>query len=217
MDTRIHIFTGHFGSGKTEVALNFAEKCAETRKTSVIDMDTVNPYFRSAEQKEQLNQRGIEVICSEFAASNVDIPILTARINKVFYDTQLVGIFDVGGDEDGAYALGVYKKFFDECGYKMHLVVNTCRPLTASCEDITELMEKIETASRLKITDIVNNTNIGMNTDYRLLMSGKDIIDEVCRKKNINIFFHSCAKTLISDDGSLFRMDIHMKKPWEFN
>lgn len=215
MDTRIHIFTGHFGSGKTEVALNFAYMSAKKNKTVVIDMDTVNPYFRSAEKKDLLEKHGIEVICSEFAASNVDIPILVPAVTKVFYNKELTGIFDVGGDEDGAVALGVYKRFFEENGYCMHFVVNTRRPMTQTKEDITEMMENIEKSSRLKITDIVNNTNIGDSTDYNVLMSGMDVIEEVCREKNLKVLFHSAKKDMVSDDNNLFRLDIHMKKPWQ--
>lgn len=215
MDTNIHIFTGHFGSGKTEVALNFAERSAGKKiKTAVVDMDTVNPYFRTAEHKKSLEEQGIEVICSDFAASNVDIPILVPEVTKAFYDKELMCIFDVGGDEDGAYALGVYKSLFEKQDYKMHFVLNTRRPLTQNAEDILELMYKIEGVSRLKITDIVNNTNIGIETDYNVLMSGKNIIDDVCRKKDIGIYFHSGMKG-ISEDKNFFGLDIHIKKPWE--
>jgi len=215
MNNHIHIFTGHFGSGKTEIALNFAKKSSEHGKTAIIDMDIVNPYFRTAEQKQFLSDNGIELICSPFAASNVDIPILTPNIEKVFYDDYTAAIFDVGGDEDGAYALGVYKRLFDKCGYKMHFVVNTRRPLTASVEDIIELMDKTENASRLKITDIVNNTNIGNETDYDVLMSGIDILNSVCRRKKIDISFHSCIKPVSDKHNGLFGLDIFMKKPWQ--
>lgn len=213
MCSNIHIFTGHFGSGKTEVALNFAERSVQKNKTAVVDMDIVNPYFRTAEHKEMLKKQGIEVICSDFAASNVDIPILVPEVTKVFYDRELICIFDVGGDEDGAYALGVYKRFFENQDYKLHFVVNTRRPLTQNAEDILEMMCKIEDASRLKITDIVNNTNIGEETDYNILMSGRDILDEVCRKKNIGIYFHSGMKGICGDEN-FFGLDIHIKKPW---
>ncbi len=214
MEPHIHIFTGHFGSGKTEVALNFAEKSAEKHKTAIVDMDIVNPYFRTAEHRKTLENHGIELICSDFAASNVDIPILVPAVTKVFYDSELVCVFDVGGDEDGAYALGVYKNFFDRQDYKMHFVINTRRPLTQNADDIIDMINKIEKASRLKITDIVNNTNTGNETDYDTLMSGMDVINRVCSEKHLGIYFHSGIKG-ISADNDFFGMDIHIKKPWE--
>ncbi|MCH5184492.1 MAG: hypothetical protein J1F64_00060 [Oscillospiraceae bacterium] len=214
MNSRIHIFTGHFGSGKTEVAVNFAVRSANPG-TVIVDMDTVNPYFRTAELKNRLERCGIEVICSDFAASNVDIPILVPSAAKVFYDESLHCVFDVGGDEDGAYALGVYRNLFQKYGYEMHFVVNTKRPLTETAEDIIELMEKIEAASGLKITDIVNNTNIGKNTDYDTLMSGRYVIDEVCAKKGLGVAFNSGIKSIGRGEKDFFGLDIYMKKPWE--
>ncbi|MCX7715395.1 MAG: hypothetical protein N2171_06680 [Clostridia bacterium] len=221
MDKRIHIFTGHFGSGKTEVALNFAVKQAKSqKKIAVLDLDIVNPYFRTKDARKLLDSLGICTIVSDFAGSNVDVPVIPAEVLSVFDDKSIMAVFDVGGDDDGAYALGRYKRRFDEEGYEMHFVVNTKRPLTQTSEDIVEFIDLIERASRLRVTDIVNNTNIGKETDESVLLSGYEEIVKAAQKKQIPISMHSGtekALACLNDEqrrASLV-MNIYLKMPWE--
>ena len=124
MGCEYYIFAGHFGSGKTEVALNFAKrKAKEGNKVTIIDLDIVNPYFRTADARTVLEENEIQLIASEFANSNLDMPTVAPEVMSVFCKTDGVVIFDVGGDEDGAYALGQFNRFFDK--YEMYFVVNT--------------------------------------------------------------------------------------------
>ena len=177
MPKRLNIFCGHYGSGKTEVSLNFAVKLAnEGKKVSIVDMDIVNPYFRTADAKRILEEHGIELIASEFANSNLDIPTVPQEVKKCFYDTEREIVFDVGGDDDGAYALGQFNSFFQNEGYNMHFVVNTKRPLCSNSDELFEMARNIERASRLKFTDISNNTNVGKLTDSDTLLSDYDEI-----------------------------------------
>ncbi len=216
MDNRIHIFAGHFGSGKTEIALNFAVKNAKDGKNvSIVDLDTVNPYFRTADAADIMKKYGIRVIASEFAATNVDIPTVPAETMSVFDNSDTMGIFDVGGDEDGAYALGRYRNEFVKNGYCMHFVVNTKRPLTQKFEDIIGYAEAVERASGLKITDIFNNTNLADETDTAVLMSGYDVIEKVSRIKNIPIACSCGTKNVLCGiDSNGFDMEIFIKMPW---
>lgn len=217
MSCEFYIFAGHFGSGKTEVALNFAKKkAAEGKSVTIIDIDIVNPYFRTADAKENLKKLGISLIASEFANSNLDMPTVAPEVMSVFCKEDGVVIFDVGGDEDGAYALGQYNRFFTE--YNMYFVVNTKRPMTSHTEELEEMAHVIENASRLKFCGIINNTNLGAETDEDTLMSDRETICELSEKTSVPVVMHSgLARALknIPDKDKCFEMEIMIKMPWE--
>jgi len=221
LQKRLNIFCGHYGSGKTEVSLNFAIKLAkEGKKVTIVDMDIVNPYFRTADAKKILNEYGIEMIASEFANSNLDIPTVPQEVKKVFFDTDRVIIFDVGGDDDGAFALGQFNAFFQKEDYKMTLVVNTKRPLTGEMSELYDMAKRIEFASRLKFTDIANNTNIGKLTDSKTLMSDYDEIVSLSEKLNLPISMQCGLDVALQDldeefSNEKFPMQIYIKMPWE--
>lgn len=221
MNTRFHIFCGHFGSGKTEIAVNFAIKCkSEGKSVSIVDLDIVNPYFRTNDARELLAENGIEVIAPEYANSNLDMPTVPADIMKVFNGNTDIVIFDVGGDEDGAYALGRYIAYFQKEGYLMHLVVNARRPLTETKDEILNMASEIEKASRLKITDIINNTNIGKLSDKETILSGDAEINAAADALGVGISMYTATKgnlDALSDDlkDKGFIIDIKIKMPWE--
>lgn len=186
MEPRITIFTGHFGSGKTELAINYAMKLAAAgQKVTIIDWDIVNTYFRTKDAQRPLSEAGIRVIAPEFANTNLDMPTLPPDVLSAFEDKQSAVVFDVGGDKDGAYAIGGYKRFFDREPYEMLFVVNARRPLTETAEDMLEYVAEIEEASRLKVTGLVNNTNLSRETDLDVLLSGQQEIEraaQICGK-----------------------------------
>lgn len=221
METRIHIFSGHFGSGKTEVALNFAMKLRENgKKVKIVDLDIVNPYFRSNDAREILGKNNIELIANNYASSNLDMPTVPLNLLSVFDNKDSIVIFDVGGDDDGALALGQYKKFFDQEGYEMHLVVNTKRPLTGNADELYEIAQRIEAASRLKFTDIYNNSNLSVMTDENTLFSDYEEIEKLSCKMGI-IVKKNCGLDIAlknvpdSLKGTEFGMKIYIPKPWE--
>lgn len=217
MSCEYYIFAGHFGSGKTEVALNFAKrKAKEGNKVTIIDLDIVNPYFRTADARMVLEKNGIQLIASEFANSNLDMPTVAPEVMSVFCKTDGVVIFDVGGDEDGAYALGQYSRFFDK--YEMYFVVNTKRPMTSSEGELEEMAHMIENASRLKITGIVNNTNLGAVTDEHTLMSDYDVISGLSESIDVPVVMHSglpIALKNLPEKDKAFEMEINIKMPWQ--
>lgn len=221
MEKRIHIFSGHFGSGKTEVALNFAIKQKEMgRKVTIVDFDIVNPYFRTNDAREVLSSNGIKLIANEYASSNLDMPTVPLNLLSVFDDEDAVVIFDVGGDDDGALALGQYKQYFDAHGYEMHFVVNTKRPLTETTEDFLEMAQRIETASRLKFTDIYNNTNLSVLTDEKTLFSDYPEIEKLSNKMGIIVKKNCGTKAALKKvpdkfKETIFEMKIYIPKPWE--
>lgn len=220
MKYKIQIFSGHFGSGKTEVALNFAMNQKKLgKKVTIVDFDIVNPYFRTNDAKNVLTENGIKLIANDYASTNLDMPTVPLNILSVFEEDSVV-IFDVGGDDDGALALGQYKQYFDKYGYEMHLVVNTKRPLTESCEDLLEIAQRIEKASRLSFTDIYNNTNLSVLTDEKTLFSDYGEIEKLSQKMGILIKKNCGIEAALGNvpeklKDTVFKMNIFIPKPWE--
>ena len=177
---RIHVFTGNYGSGKTETAIRLALNSVKSGKpTALVDLDIVNPYFRSSAKRELLEKAGIKVYCPNFANSSLDVPSLPAEILAVFEDKSLEVFFDVGGDATGAAALGRYHAFFEREGYELLYVVNACRPMSSEPEQITDLLARIEFVSQLKVTGLVNNTNLAAETTAEVLEEGQEVVDRV--------------------------------------
>ena len=137
---RLKVLVGHYGSGKTELAVNMALRLAQTARTMLIDLDIVNPFFRSAEVKPLLQENGVEVVYPAYALSGVDIPILPAEVERAF-TADGFSVFDVGGDDDGAVALGRYHAQFSACPADVYFVVNPFRPRTARVGQALALME----------------------------------------------------------------------------
>lgn len=188
MSSKIYITVGHYGSGKTEFSVNYALELKKTcDKVILVDLDIVNPYFRSNDVRALLESHGITVIAPDYAGTNVDIPVLPAEIMRIFNEKDAKIILDVGGDDDGAIALGRYKQFFDKADYEMSLVVNTKRPLSSTVSEIIEMKENIEAASRLKASNIVADTNIADETTKDIIIRGYEITKEAASKLNLPI------------------------------
>lgn len=220
--SRFKIIVGHFGSGKTEVAINITKNLiseAPSKKAAIIDLDTVNPYFRTADAAEFLRQMGVSVILPLFANTNVDIPALPAAINSVFADRDITAVFDVGGDDDGAIALGRYSQYFRQEPYEMLFVVNAMRPLTKTQSDVIEMMNNIEDASRLKITHLVNNTHLSGETVPDIILQGQSLCEEVSKKTGVPIAFTSAKKDLAGELTSKIKnpvlgLDLYINLPF---
>ncbi len=160
---RITLFAGHYGSGKTNIAVNYALYLKSLGKSVVIaDLDIVNPYFRTRDSLEELTGAGVRLISSQFASSNVDLPALPQDVYSVLDNHEESAIMDIGGDDRGAYALGRYADSIkDENDYEMLFVFNKFRPLTPTAEDALQIMREIEVACKVNFTAIVNNSNLG--------------------------------------------------------
>ena len=186
-DIRYLVLTGNYGSGKTEISLNAALKACDERKTTLVDLDIVNPYFRSGEKADILRKKGIEVLMPTFALTTVDIPALPAEIQSVFESAAEKVIFDVGGDDTGAAALGRYYPSFlkhkEETA--MAVVVNCMRPLTQNMDDITDLIQRIEKRGRLRTDFLINNTNLGDQTAPEMVEKGEAIVLNCAEKLGI--------------------------------
>lgn len=206
---RIVIVTGHFGAGKTNFAVNLAKNAKKDgREVTLIDLDIVNPYFRSADNKPELEAMGIKCILPEFANTNVDIPTLPPEIYGALeiYEkgSDTLTIIDVGGD-NGAVALGMYRAFFDKYGYDMLYCVNFNRPLTETPKDALDSLCEVEECSRMKVTGIVNTTNLGDETTVENIDFSFKAADEFSSLTNIPVI---CTAVLENIAENIERPDI---------
>lgn len=217
---RFIVLTGNYGSGKTEIALNLAMDYARSgMKTTLVDLDIVNPYFRSGEKADELKAAGIRILMPTYALTTVDIPALPAEIQSVFDIPSDRVIFDVGGDDTGAAALGRYHPAFDarKDDTVMALVVNCMRPLTQYPDDIIDLAERIMSRSRMQIGMMINNTNLADQTTPDMIKKGEEIVSECSEKLGvIHIINAGTKNTLNSNVSSVPGMVIYryMQPEW---
>ena len=171
------VLTGNYGSGKTELALNMALQFSEEYKTTLVDLDIVNPYFRSGEKAEEMRRAGIRMLMPTYAMTTVDIPALPAEIQSVFEVPSDKVIFDVGGDDTGAAALGrFYPSFMARREQtKVLFVINCMRPLTREMDEIIDLAERIQSRGRLKFDMLINNTNLEDLTEPEMIEKGEEV------------------------------------------
>lgn len=192
LEKRIIVVTGHFGTGKTNVAVNLALALQKDgKRVTLIDFDIVNPYFRAADDRAMLEAAGVRTIVPTYANTNVDIPVIPAEVSSVFADPTVTAIFDVGGDDVGAAALGVYRAQIAAAGYDMLYVCNCYRPLTADPADAVALMGDIHARSGLTCTAIVNNSNIGAETTPEAVADSFAWAEEIAERTGLPICFDS--------------------------
>ena len=197
---RYIVVTGNYGSGKTEFSLNMAVQSARAgTKTTMVDLDIVNPYFRSGEKADFLEKSGIRVLMPTYAMTTVDIPALPAEIQSVFEVPSDHVFFDVGGDDTGAAALGrYYPSFIKNRGNTLTLMVINCmRPLTMEKDQILELAERIENRGRLSIDLLINNTNLADQTTPEMVERGEQIVLACAAEKGIPQIYTSGMKPVL--------------------
>ena len=217
---RVTVFAGHYGSGKTNIAVNYALKISETEKSvSIADLDIVNPYFRTKDSAKMLEKSGIRLISSEYANTNVDTPALPAEIYSVFSDKSVHAVLDVGGDDRGALALGRYVPYMlEENDYEMLFVINKYRFLTSDAASTVEVMREIEAAAGLKFTGIVNNSNIGEETTAQAVLDSLEYANEVSKITNLEIKMTTVKKELFKEletkINNLQPLELFVRQSW---
>ncbi len=187
-EKRVNIFTGHFGSGKTEVAVNYALKLAQADfKTAIVDFDIVNPYFRTADAREELEKNNIWVILPMYANTNVDVPAIPPEIYSLFQKKEYKAVLDVGGDDLGAKAVSRFKEEILSDDFEMFFVINTRRGMTDTPDKILEMIKIIEYSANVNVTKLVNNSNLLEETTPEIILEGNRIISKVSEKLGIPI------------------------------
>lgn len=214
---RITLLCGHYGSGKTNIAVNLAlDAKRRYDKVTIADLDIVNPYFRSVDSRDLMEQNGIRVICSEYANTNLDAPALPQEMYALVDDKSAHVIIDVGGDDRGALALGrIRDAILAENDYEMYLVANRFRPLTRTAEETVEVMREIEAASGIRFTGILNNSNLGAETDEEVILSSVGYAEEISRLAGIPVVAAfadgEIAKKIKRYPGELIAMDLQAR------
>lgn len=218
---RVTVFSGHYGSGKTNLAVNFALSLSrEGKAVSLADLDIVNPYFRSKDSRKILEETGVRFISSEYANSNVDVPALPAEIYSVTEDQSRFGVLDVGGDDRGALALGRYvPALLSENNYDMWFVVNPYRPLTRTPETAREVFLEIEEACRLPFTGIVSNPNIGEDTTVDTVLSARKYMTELSDLLSLPVVMTAVHEPLFpflkEKVEKLFPIRLYVRQSWQ--
>lgn len=214
---RLTLLCGHYGSGKTNIAVNMAFDLAKDHdNVCVADLDIVNPYYRSKDSEKEFSEKGIRLICSEFASSNVDLPSLPDDLYAITDDRDMHVVLDIGGDERGALALGrLSPGIKEENDYDMLLVVNRFRPLTPDVESTIEVMDEIENTCHIKFTGIVNNSNLGEETDRNTVLSSVSYADELSKATGLPVVLTTVKESLydsLKDDiENLFSLKLQAK------
>lgn len=195
---RLILLSGHYGSGKTNLAVNLALQLKKQReRVTIADIDIVNPYFRTSDSRGDLMENGIRLICSDFAGSNVDLPALPADIYSLTDDPGQTAIIDVGGDDRGALALGrIREGILRENNYEMLLVINRFRPLTRTAGQTVEIMREIEAAGGISFTAVVNNSNLGAQTTAGDVLDSMAYAYEVCKLTGLPLKMTSVDESL---------------------
>ena len=224
MNNELIVVIGAYGSGKSEYSINLAREFSQQgEKVTLVDLDVVNPYFRSRDVRDKFAEEGITVIAPEGEFQHADLPMLSPRIMGAVQNYEETVILDVGGDPAGCRTLARYVDNINKRGYQMHLVINTKRPFTSDAAGITEMLEMLRSASKLEITEFICNTNLMEHTTADIIEEGIKIIDKVAKKESIKFDSFTVLDKYIDDIPEAIeektRLILHyfLSKPWEMN
>jgi len=213
---------GAFGSGKTEIAINYSIYCRKSHtKVAIVDLDIVNPYFRTREAKDALNLKGVKVISPEGKMAYADLPLISPEIKGLIQNSNYHLILDVGGDDVGSVVLGNFRNIIQNYDYQMLLVVNSYRPFSQSVHQIEQMAQEIKNRSRLKISGIVSNPNLSSQTDEEIIEKGHIVIKQAAQKLEVPVEF-ICVEERFSKKirkenfiEPIFYIKRFMRLPWD--
>ncbi len=228
MMKKMYVLIGNYGSGKTELAINFAFRAAETGRTELLDLDMVNTYFRLTEPGIMAKMKEIRLVSPNFTNSSVETLSLPAEVQSAFAMDWDTVVFDVGGDAAGSTALGRYHQDFMELEdgqLEVLNVINIRRPLSGTVERIIRIQNEMQIHSRLKITGMINNTNLSTATTEAELRDGYEMIREVSEKTGIPVAYTSGKREFLDAFlaeghdpkyiGTPVAIDVYMKRDWD--
>jgi len=217
LTNRVTVVCGHYGTGKTNLSINLAMDAAdEGDKVTLIDMDVVNPYFRSSDYAEMLTEKGVRVIGPNFANSNLDTPSLPAAIGDAIGEGERV-IIDVGGDDAGATALGVYRKQLAQSEPDVIYVINRYRSQTTSPEEAVAILREIERAAGIRATCLANNSHLKEHTTEDTVLESLPFAEKVSELTGLPIRFTTSpvGLNLLNKTPQMYHVRVYVKAPWE--
>lgn len=219
---RIHIFTGHFGSGKTELSINFAHYLRQSHEfVAVDDLDVINPYFRTRDVDDFFRENKVELIAPPKRLTMADLPVVSPEIYRVLQDEKYQVIVDAGGDKDGAKALGQYYHDWKDLHPEVIFVLNANRPYVSTLEGALFTISEIEASARMKVTGIINNSNVGKLTTLDDVKKGYDLSLQVSEKLGIPLLCTTISDSLkdetfqFAQNHNVFYIKRFMKLDWE--
>lgn len=217
---RLTAVAGHFGSGKTEFAVNLAlSLAADGLPATLADLDVVDPYFRSRERADLLEQAGVQLITTSQACMDADVPSLPPEAMSLFDSGGRYGVLDIGGDPSGARVLARYRRRLQQSGGRLLCVVNANRPLTDTPDKALDYLEQIRDTAGLPIDGLVNNTHLCHLTQREDILAGARLAEEVSRRSGVPVLCHAVPAALAHGlpglGAPVFPMELYMKKPWE--
>lgn len=221
-DKRVRIITGHYGSGKTEFAVNYVNRLRDCKegKIAIADLDIVNVYFRSREKKAEMEAKGIQVIASNIEGAGADIPAVSGAMTMPVTNKEYQYVIDLGGNDVGTLVLGRIKPLLDPAETDFFMVVNAYRPDTSTPEGVIAQMEKLEYGAGLKVTGFINNTNLVRETTADCLVHGDEVLREVTKRTGVPVKYVAYVEELLTEavpeglSGELFPMKFYMRKAW---
>jgi hypothetical protein len=219
---RITIFTGRFGTGKTEVAVNYALYLAGRHgHVTLTDMDVVTPYFRCRDVSDHLEKEGVEVVAPPQVTKSIHLPAISAEIWGTLQNLDGLTVMDVGGDSQGSRAIGQFKSLIEQSGYVMYLVVNPYRPFNATVERIAQTVEDVEANTRLRTGALVSNPNLISETTLGTVERGHALVEQASEELGLPIAF-LCVEDRIVVEGMdeeyqypILPLRRHFRPPWE--
>ena len=220
-DKRIRLFIGHYGSGKSEVSINYVTTLRKQveGEVALVDLDVVNVYFRTREKKDLMKELGITPIDSSIETTTLDVPAVSAEIMRPLHDKSVNYVIDVGGDNVGGRVVGRFAKQFEQDDYDMFYVVNANREKTQTAKEVLGYIDAIEASSKLKVTGLVNNTHMLRETTVEDLLKGQEVAREVSKIRNIPIKYVCCLESLVDKlptdlEGDILPIKLYLREDW---
>ena len=220
-DKRVRLFIGHYGSGKSEVSINYVIKLREQvdGEVALADLDVVNVYFRSREKKDLMKELGITPIDSSIETNTLDVPAVSAEVMRPLHNKTSNYVLDVGGDNVGGRVVGRFAEHFNSDEYDMFFVVNANREKTQTAQEVLGYIDAIEASSKLKVTGLINNTHLLRETTVEDVLKGREVVREVSKIKNIPIKYVCCIESILDQipkdlEGEILPIKLYLREDW---
>jgi len=216
MMKKVTFLTGYYGSGKTEVAINLA---IQKQIQAIVDLDVINPYFRTREMEVILKENGIETISSDMDSKmHLDMPFVSKRIYNPLYNDKTRVIYDLGGSDQGAKLMRQFDDYKEDMDYDLFVVINIFRPETDHEDEIVKLINRIEGTSGFKVTGLINNSNLLKDTTIEDIQKGQRVVEKVSEKLNLPIIYTSYWNEIDDTDfnvsNEVLKLKLYFRKNW---